>query len=90
VRPEAKVIVATIALVADRPGAMTAKTCAMVLAGSSSPKLREAGLDQLRLFGCMRGRSARALSRHVAAVVAAGHVARRADGLLLPGKRPVT
>src|SRR4051794_16354321 len=43
--------VAIMALVAEHPGVLTQKTCAMVLAGSASPKLREAGLDRASLFG---------------------------------------
>ena len=76
--------VAIMALVAAHPRTMTQRTCAMVLVGSTSPKVAAAGLDRAQLFGRLRGSTVKAVSKQVELAIDRGRIGRSPDGLLIP------
>lgn len=77
-----KATVAIMALVAEYPDVLTQKTCAMVLVGSTSPKLSAAGHDRAALFGRLRGTSAKSLSKQIDLAITSGRISRTPQGLL--------
>lgn len=76
--------VAIMALVAAHPRTMTQRTCAMVLVGSTSPKVAAAGLDRAQLYGRLRGSTVKAVSKQVELAIDRGRIGRSPDGLLIP------